>query len=144
MSPVAYRSRSLDEFVPLLPSGLFKRLSSTDEGWVEICGDFHAYLAACRASEPRMIVEMMLAWPEARDDLFRQIPREEIFYVQVYCELAELERRELGREDRRAGLARSQFDRVYAFDGYDARIDSTRISPDMCAEKLANLIQSRS
>jgi chloramphenicol 3-O phosphotransferase len=85
-----------------------------------------------------MIAEVMLPWPEAREDLFRVLGRDDIFYVQLFCTLEELERRERQRGDRRQGLARSQFDRVYAFDGYDLQVDSTSRTPEECAQLIAS------
>jgi hypothetical protein len=133
-------SFSIDEFLPSLPPGFFAARASSDAGWVEICRVFHRHLVQDRPDE--MAVEVMLPWPEARDDLFEWIGRDETHYVQLFCSLEELERREVERGDRRRGLARSHYDRVYAFRDYDQRIDSTTKSPAECARLIVEAVVS--
>lgn len=133
----AYRPYSIDGFLPCLAPGVFEARARTDKGWIAICADFHRNLAGLRSPCAGMIVEVMLPWPEARQDLFRQIGRDQIYYVQLFCSLHELERREKQRRDRNSGLARSHFERVYSFAEYDLRIDSTALAPEQCARILA-------
>lgn len=68
--------------------------------------------------------------------LFTTLGRNRVFFVQLYCEIEELERREAAREDRPPGLARRQFDAVYSFNDYDLWIDSTIKSVDKCVKDL--------
>lgn len=126
---------SVDGFLPSLPAGVFAARAGSGAGWVAIYRDFFEYVAGHATSE-RLIVEVMLRWPEARDELFTQLGRQNLFYVQLYCSLAELERRERERGDRRHGLARSQYEAVYGFDASDLRVDSTTRSPAECARMV--------
>jgi chloramphenicol 3-O phosphotransferase len=87
LSTEPYRSHSIDGFLPALPRGVFAARAGTDAGWIAIFADFHRHLAEVRTTSKRMIVEVMLPWPEARGDLFRNIGRENIYYVQLYCTL---------------------------------------------------------
>jgi len=136
LAAVQHLSFSIDEFLPILPVGTFEARAGSDSGWIAICRDFHEHLAIAQKANEKMIVEVMLPWPEARQDLFRQLGRAEIYYVQCYCALPELERRERQRGDRRIGLTRSHFERVYAFRGYDLQIDTTVSSPEECAAQI--------
>lgn len=135
--------RPPDEFLPSLPAEFFAERAASDSGWIEICRMFHLHLARLVLDERRLAVEVMLPWPEAREDLFEQIGREQIYYVQLFCSLEELERRELERGNRRLGLARNYFDRVYAFRGYDQRIDSTTSTPAECARLVHEALKGR-
>jgi chloramphenicol 3-O phosphotransferase len=58
--------------------------------------------------------------------------------IGVYCEAAELAKRELARGDRKVGLAMSQLDLVHAGKEYDFRVDTTRESPEQCAQQIAS------
>lgn len=109
LAPQRYHTRSIDGFVPSLPPGVFESRASSDDGWIAICADSHRHLASVRSSAEWLIVEVMLPWATARDDLFRRIPRDGIYYVQLFCELPELERRERQRGDRRAGCDSSGY-----------------------------------
>jgi chloramphenicol 3-O phosphotransferase len=56
--------------------------------------------------------------------------------VGLYCDVAELERRELARGDRRRGLAAGQAARVHAFCRYDLRLDTDQMSVDACVAQI--------
>ncbi len=133
----------VDEFVGKLPSEVWRRCASSDEGWAEIGTLFNEHLIALAKKHRKIIADAFHKVPDARDHLFSRLGRDRVFYVQLYCELRELERREAARGDRRSGLARSQFDSVYSFTGYDLRIDSTRSSANACARTLMDALSMR-
>ena len=57
--------------------------------------------------------------------LLRLLDRVDVFFVGLHCPLAELERRELQRGDRRAGEARQDHGVVHNACTYDIEVDST-------------------
>jgi len=63
--------------------------------------------------------------------------------VGVYCDLAELERREIARGDRHIGQARGQFGRVHAHGGYDIEVDTGTTPIAGCAETIAERASRR-
>jgi chloramphenicol 3-O phosphotransferase len=135
-----YRAYHIDEFVCGLPADVWQRCSTTSAGWVEIATLFHEFLFERWSAGERIIADCFFASDEARQHLFERFGCGNVFHVQLYCELEELERRECARGDRRNGLARSQFHAVYAFEGFDLRIDSTRMRVEECAALLAEAV----
>lgn len=131
-----YRKFHIDDFIKTMPSGLWIERSRSDEGWAEIGKDFTLFLKREHEAFEHVIADAFYKTTEARDHLFNAFGRSNVYYVQLFCGLEELDRRERERGDRRPGLARSQFDLVYQFSGFDARIDSTDKSVDECVEEL--------
>lgn len=68
----------------------------------------------------------------------------DVFFVGVYCALAEAERRELARGDRRPGQVRSHFDQIHAHADYDLSVDTTTSTPGECADRIVSALASRS
>ena len=54
----------------------------------------------------------------------------DVFFIGLHCPLAELERRERQRGDRREGEARQDHATVHTFGIYDMELDSTRHADD--------------
>jgi len=75
--------------------------------------------------------DWLLAQIEALDGI-------EALYVGVRCPLAEVERREVARGDRKPGYARAQYDRVYQHGPYDVEVDTSVLGP----EAIAAIIQA--
>jgi chloramphenicol 3-O phosphotransferase len=62
----------------------------------------------------------------------------DVFFVGLHCSLAELERREIQRGDRRSGEARQDFETVHGIPTYDLEIDSE----DPLEENVTLLMQT--
>ena len=131
-----YHKVHVDEYCKQLPSGMWERCGHSDAGWAEIGKSFNKHLAALAHRYDRIIADALYKLPSASEHLFSTLGRDRVFFVQLYCEIEELERREAARGDRPPGLARSQFNAVYSFDDYDLWIDSTRKSVDECVKEL--------
>ena len=63
-----------------------------------------------------------------------------MLFVGVLCPLAELERRERGR-NRMQGLAKWQFDRVHAHGTYDLQVDTSVSDPIECALQIKEALR---
>ncbi|MEX5707912.1 hypothetical protein AB1484_06240 [Parafrankia sp. FMc6] len=74
-----------------------------------------------------MVVEHVIEFPDWRRELAQLLEGLDVFLVGVHCELAELERRERLRGDRRVGEGRShlEVDLIHAFGPYDLDVDTT-------------------
>lgn len=73
-----------------------------------------------------LIVEHIM---ESEDWLLRladTLAGQDVFFVGVHCELAELERRELARADRPVGDARRDYFRIHSYCLYDLDVDGTQ------------------
>jgi chloramphenicol 3-O phosphotransferase len=66
----------------------------------------------------------------------------DVYLVGVKCAIEELERRELMREDRESGRAKSQVDVVHALGVYDMEVDTAILSPEECAVRIADYIRT--
>ncbi|SDT49495.1 chloramphenicol 3-O phosphotransferase [Paenibacillaceae bacterium GAS479] len=72
-------------------------------------------------------------------DVFSNQPT---LFIGVICSKEELIRREQTRGDRKIGLAASQFSKVYCIDEYDLEVNTEKMNPIECAEKILSFIES--
>ena len=89
-----------------------------------------------------LIVEHIM---ESRDWLLRLaglLEGQDVFFVGLHCDLAELERREIARGDRRIGDARRDFPQIHSYCRYDAELDSA-VPAEINADRLIAAWRSR-
>ena len=88
---------------------------------------FHRCLPALATAGNNLIVEHIIEFPAWRTDLARLLDGLDIFLIGVHCDLAEIDRRERARGDRRPGEGRThvETDRIHTFGPYDLDIDTT-------------------
>ena len=137
-----YKAFYIDEFTFSLPEGMWEQCSCTDQGWVEIGMAFNRHIAAADLSGDRIIADVFYKLPEARNHLFDLMGRKNVCYVQAYCSLDVLKKREVARGDRRIGLAERQFRDVYSFTGYNIRLDTGKMDIDTCCSLLLKEIRN--
>jgi chloramphenicol 3-O phosphotransferase len=137
-----YRAVHIDEYLEKLPVEMWERCRDSEEGWAEIGMAFNKHIAELAHRYERLIADTFYKVPSAREHLFWTFGRDHVFYVQLFCDLSELERREMARGDRRKGLARSQFEQIYAFTEYDMQIDSTTLSIEECTQELMDIVSN--
>ena len=63
-----------------------------------------------------------------------------VLYVNVFCPIEELRRREKERGDREIGLAESQLDSMFPQDKYDITVDTFNNSIEECADKIIDFL----
>jgi chloramphenicol 3-O phosphotransferase len=56
--------------------------------------------------------------------------------VRIECPLPTLVERERSRGDRKEGLASEQLGRIHASYAYDLSVDTSVLSPDLCAQTI--------
>jgi chloramphenicol 3-O phosphotransferase len=138
-----YQRLHVDEFTTGLPKDVQERRNS-DKGWTEITIAFNHHIVSVLKQYDKVIAETLYKLPLTRNHLFNILGRENIFYVQMFCGLEELERREVIRGDRPKGLARSQFSDVYSFSEYDIQLDSSNLTLEKCCTILLEKVSSPS
>ena len=97
----------------------------------------HAIAALAAAGNDLIVDDVILDADKAReyrDLLAAFVPR----FVGLFAPLDVLEAREHARGDRLPGLARWQFDRVHRGISYDLEIDTSVMTPLVCAEQIRN------
>jgi chloramphenicol 3-O phosphotransferase len=91
---------------------------------------FHSCLPALAEAGNNLIVEHIVETAAWMSRLVRLLADVDVFFVGLHCPLAELERRERQRGDRRDGEARQDHAVVHSFGSYDMEIDPTRTVDD--------------
>jgi chloramphenicol 3-O phosphotransferase len=78
-----------------------------------------------------LIVEHIIDFRAWREYLARLLDGLDVFLVGVHCDLAEIDRRERDRGDRRIGEGRShvESDLIHTFGPYDFEVDTTNAVP---------------
>jgi chloramphenicol 3-O phosphotransferase len=99
---------------------------------------FHRCLTALAAAGNDLIVEHIIEFRAWREYLARLLGGMDVFLVGVHCDLAEIDRRERDRGDRRIGEGRShvEADLIHTFGRYDFEVDTTNAVPSADAESI--------
>jgi len=93
-------------------------------------------VAAMAAQGNDLIIDEVLMDEEARRDYRELLAPFAVFQVSVFAPLDVLEERERRRGDRMIGLARWQYDRVHQGMTYDFEVDTSRATPQECADAI--------
>jgi chloramphenicol 3-O phosphotransferase len=88
---------------------------------------FHRCLPALASAGNDLIVEHIIEFRAWRTDLARLLLGLDVFLIGVHCDLAEIDRRERARGDRRIGEGRAHVETnlIHALGPYDLDIDTT-------------------
>jgi chloramphenicol 3-O phosphotransferase len=90
-----------------------------------------------------LILDEVLATPDMRALWLKVLKDSEVWFVGVHCELAQLERREVARGDRRLGQARGQFKHVHDQMTYDIELDTTCASIHLLCARVVKKLASK-
>lgn len=85
-----------------------------------------------------MVVDHVFERQSWYDECLAAAQTADILLVGVRCPLEVVEERERTRQDRRNGLARSQFDVIHESKTYDLELDTSVLSPDDCARFIVD------
>ncbi|MGH8931002.1 MAG: chloramphenicol phosphotransferase CPT family protein [Egibacteraceae bacterium] len=99
---------------------------------------FHASVAALAAAGNDLLVDHLIEALDWRTELRGLLAGDDVFLVGVHCDLAEIDRREAARGDRRIGEGRThvEVDGVHTFGPYDFDVDTTTATPGEAAEAV--------
>jgi chloramphenicol 3-O phosphotransferase len=123
---------------------LFTRLTEPDPWTVQpVVSAIPVFAATAARGGVGVIVDGLLATRTWLKDAADRLADHRAFLVAVRCPLAELERREAARSDRRIGNAREQFGLVHAHDIYDFVVDTSVGDPATCAARIAEWLATQ-
>ena len=99
---------------------------------------FHRCLPALAAAGNDLIVEHVIEFRAWREYLARLLGDLDVFLVGVHCDVAEIDRRERIRGDRRADEGRSHVETnlIHTFGPYDFEVDTTDTVPGVVAASV--------
>ncbi|MEU7835877.1 MULTISPECIES: hypothetical protein [unclassified Nonomuraea] len=88
---------------------------------------FHRCLPALATAGNDLILEHVIEYRTWREELSRLLTDFDVFLVGVHCDLAEIDRREHERGDRRAGEGRGhvEINGMHTFGPYDYEVNTT-------------------
>ncbi|MFF2196617.1 AAA family ATPase [Streptomyces sp. NPDC058157] len=105
---------------------------------------FHRAVAGMAAGGNNLVVDYPLSRRWRLLDLLDLLVPEDTVLIGVRCPLAELERRETARGDRRPGLAAMQYGEVHSHELHDLDIDTSLNTPQECARRIHDFLPTRS
>lgn len=134
-----------DIFWQLYPASYFA--NKTDEVYQEWRNQF---LPACYnslntfvQSGINIIIDEVLTKPMTLTWLQGALSQHEVVFVGLHCSLAELERREIERGNRKIGLARFQYPNIHIHGEYDIELNTEKHDPTHCALQIKKQLGSR-
>ncbi|WP_433513067.1 chloramphenicol phosphotransferase CPT family protein [Nonomuraea sp. CA-143628] len=106
---------------------------------------FHRCLPALAAAGNDLIVEHVIEYRTWREDLSRLLTDFDVFLVGVHCDLAEIDRREHERGDRRIGEGREhvEINGMHAFGPYDYEVNTTNGVSTTLVQSVATAWRAR-
>lgn len=93
-------------------------------------------IAVLAAEGNNLIIDDVILDPATLADYRALLEDFDVSWVGIFAPLAVLEERERRRQDRMAGLARWQYERVHAGMTYDLAIDTSQAAPSACAARI--------
>lgn len=137
-----YMHVSIDTFGQMFPEEFEEPLSSETIAMIQtnLIAGFHRCLGALAHTNNYVIADHVLqeaAWWTECAQILADVS---VLLVQVWCPLEELERREVARGDRKIGMARRQFDKVYGSGIYDVMVDTSQLNSDESAQVILKYI----
>lgn len=145
LAPYPLLDAGLDRFLWMLPKRYLERplwddvlglaTEAGETGRALVFG-MHRAMASLADAGLHVIADHVLidpAWVADCAYLFRDLPA---YLVGVVCPLNVLEAREAARRDRTLGQAKAQIHLVHAHGIYDLVVDTSRFSPEACAQQI--------
>ena len=149
--PAPYLDAGIDKFIWMLPKRYLDRplwdevlgraVEAGDLGH-QLFGGMHRAIAALAQQGLNVVADHVLvepAWVRDCAENFAGLPA---WLVGLRCPLEVLEARERSRRDRTLGQARAQFEKVHAHGIYDLELDTAQLTPQECAARIRNLVDS--
>jgi chloramphenicol 3-O phosphotransferase len=145
-SAVARAHMQIDTFVAMLPKRYVTPPCPNDRPSViaQLRHGFHSSIASMASQGNRLIVDTVRAEPGWLDEWLEVFKPFSVLFVGVFADLEDLEQREAERQrpDDLPGTARRHFHTVHQGDVYDIRLDTSRQSPEECADRVMEFLQS--
>jgi len=103
----------------------------------------HRSAVAIAESGVSLILDEVIINAVLRDDWMSVLSGNDVLFVGVHCDLAELERREIARGDRVHGQARGQYGIVHKSMVYDVEVDTSILSTHDAARKIIEVYEKQ-
>ncbi|MEM8531783.1 MAG: AAA family ATPase [Chloroflexota bacterium] len=139
-----YMHVSIDGFGQMFPEEVEEPISPETVAMIQtnLIAGFHRCLGTLAYTNNYVIADHVLQESEWWSECAHILADVSVLLVQVWCPLEELERREVARGDRKTGMVRRQFDKVYGPGIYDVMVDTSQISSNEGAEVVLEHIRS--
>ncbi len=102
----------------------------------------HRAIAAFADSGNNVIIDDLILHPTILHDYLRALADRWVLFVAVRCPIEVVREREALRPGRFPGTACSHYELVHAHGDYDLEVDTSQLSPDSCADKIATHINT--
>jgi chloramphenicol 3-O phosphotransferase len=134
----------IDDYLGTYQKRLWDNEEVVRREWPNIIAGFHAAAAAIARAGNLVIVDDVLEEdPPWIENVLASFDGLDVTFVGVHCPLAELERREKERGDRRQGMARQQFEQVHAQAIYDVEVDTSVLCSEECASIIVDCMDAK-
>lgn len=104
---------------------------------------FHRALALFAAGPFGLVVDHLILGPEWKAATRAALAGRRVHFIGVHCPLPILLERERARPDRKPGMAERQLVHVHRNQVYDLEVDTSRATPDECADQVLAFIRGR-
>jgi chloramphenicol 3-O phosphotransferase len=85
-------------------------------------------------------IDFIIDFVPVRGSFVKVLCGSPVLYVNVFCPIEELRRREKERGNRQLGLAESQLDEMFPQDKYDITVNTFTNTKEECADKIIELL----
>jgi chloramphenicol 3-O phosphotransferase len=137
---------SFDLFIDgrILP---MQRIRNGDFSWQamrpQVIDGLHQTWRTLALAGNNLIIDHIVETEAEMSKLVRLLSDIDVFFVGLHCSLAELERREIKRGNRRQGEARTDFQNVHNFTSYDLELNSEQNSVEDNVNRLIGAWRER-
>ena len=145
---IPYLNLSPDDFLGKL-SAKYQNPATPEEIQIvastvqNILRGFPQVVAALARTGNSLIVEHVLQEDEWLWNCVESWEEFSVLFVGVKCPVEVLEDREKRRSDRERGIARYQSGRVHIGRIYDLEVDTSKLTPDQCAEQIIKSLNAK-
>lgn len=138
-----YLHIEVDQFLGTLPEK-FRDWSKPENARAvyKLVSGMHRCVGMLAAAGNNLMVDTVLANNDNLAECVFVLAHLRVTFVGVYCDIAEAERRESKRADRKPGLAREQTAHVHVHGIYDLKVDTAAESPEQAAARIVEFHQA--
>lgn len=111
---------------------------------LQVVHGMHRAFKAYADTGSNLVIDYIVHFPEWLPDLVKVFKNHRVYFVGVRIPLAVLEEREKARGTSPIGHARSSYDRIHAHEVYDVEVDTSKMSPEECAQTIKKYMDTHS
>jgi len=111
---------------------------------LQVVHGMHRAFKAYADTGSNLVIDYILHFPEWLPDLVKVFKNHRVYFVGVRVPLAVLEEREKARGTSPIGFVRSGYDRIHVHEVYDVEVDTSKMSPEECAQTIKKYMETNS